>query len=143
MYPYSNTVRNTWSVFPGISGYINKIAPRGMKEKIKTEKLIYGFSDEEFDSIELCEFLSPGFIAFPGGSEGYYGQDPTPDPNTPQPGQPGKPNEPERQPEVPDPGRPQIPHEHPGKVQPEREITRPAPPVVPPVSPPNTPTQFI
>lgn len=140
MYPNSNIVRTTWPAFPGMSGSINKITPREKKEKMKKDKLIYGIPDEEFDSIDLCEFISPGFISFPGKSGGYYGQDPTPDPNTPQPGQPGKPDKPK--PEVPDPGRPQIPHEHPGRVQPEREISRPAPPVVPPVSPPNTPTTF-
>ena len=136
MYPNSNILRNTWPVFPGIGESIKK-TPLLKKEKMKKRKLVYGILNEEFDSIDLCEFISPGFISFPGRTDGYYGQDPTPDPNTPQPGQPGK--KPNRQPEVPDPGRPQIPHEHPGRVQPEREITRPAPPVIPPVSPPNTP----
>jgi len=140
MYPNSNVVRNTWPVITGFGKTINKINPRVEKEKMKKAKFIYGIEDVEFDSIDLSEFISPGFISFPGRTDGYYGQDPTPDPNTPQPGQPGKPNKP--QPEVPDPGKPQIPHEHPGRVQPEREISRPAPPVIPPVSPPNTPTKF-
>ena len=142
MYPNSNFTRNTYPIYSGISSY-NNIQPTVEKEKEDYFKSIYGINDEEIDSIDLCEFISPGFISFPGRNGGYYGQDPTPDPNTPQPGQPGKqpntPGQPGRQPEIPNPGQPQAPPEHPGKVQPDREINQPTPPVVPPTHPPTTP----
>lgn len=151
MYPNSNFIRNNSPSFPGIHNYNNNIQPRVEEEKKDDFQLIYGITDEEIDSIDLCEFISPGFISFPGKNDGYYGQDPTPDPNTPQPGQPGKPNQP-RKPNQPNPDLPgqpgpeiqqpgQAPPEHPGQVQPEREIQRPQPPVVPQTTPPSTPKQ--
>jgi hypothetical protein len=142
MYPNSNFIRNTNPVHPGITNY-NNIKPTVEEKKEENFESLYGIFDEELDSIDLCEFISPGFISFPGRNGGYYGQDPTQDPNTPQPGQPGQqpqtPGQPGRQPEIPNPHDPQAPPEHPGQVQPEREIDRPTPPVVPPTQPPTTP----
>ncbi|MGI8893595.1 MAG: hypothetical protein ACR2GN_09075 [Bacteroidia bacterium] len=143
MYPNSNFIRNTYPVYPGIANYKN-IIPIVEEKKEENFESMYGIFDEELDSIDLCEFISPGFISFPGKNGGFYGQDPTQDPNTPQPGQPGQqpqtPGQPGRQqPEIPDPNQPKAPPEHPGQVQPNREIDRPMPPVVPPTSPPNTP----